>query len=216
MSYPTEYRRNLPHIIPPGGTFFVTFRLKGSLPRHIVESLREEYEREKSMIMNHSDSSERKLLLEESHDNYFKDFDHLLDTQSTGPHWLKKQDIGELVSEAIRFRDGVQYNLISYCIMSNHVHLICIVERDNIPLYEIIGSLKRHTARQANKLLNREGAFWQAESYDHLIRNRNELARTIDYVLNNPVKTNLVSDWRDWKHSYVKKGYKESSLVFTK
>lgn len=35
------YRRNLPHIHPPGATFFVTFRLglAGSLPPEVVERL---------------------------------------------------------------------------------------------------------------------------------------------------------------------------------
>ena len=210
MAFPTEYRRNLPHIIPPGGTFFVTFRLNGSVPKHIAQALFEEYERENFIIKNQSKSSERNSLLLENQNNYFEDYDNYLDTLSTGPHWLRIAKIGELVDEAIRFKDGSHYDLISYCIMSNHVHLIFTIQRDDIPLYKIMGSLKRHTARYANKILKREGAFWQAESYDHLIRDRNELARTIDYVLNNPVKANLVSDWKEWKYSYVKESYMDS------
>lgn len=215
MAFPTEYRRNLPHIIPPGGTFFITFRLKGSVPKHIAQSFAEEYEREKFIIKNQSKSSARFFLLNENRNNYFSDFDSYLDTQSTGPHWLRITKIVELVVDAIKFRDGKQYNLISYCIMSNHVHMIFTVQRDDIPLYKILGSLKRHTARHANKVLKREGAFWQAESYDHLIRDRNELARTIDYVLNNPVKAKLVSDWNNWKHSYVKESYLDSKQCST-
>lgn len=36
----TFYRRNFPHIRPKDGTFFITFRLAGSLPKHIIERLR--------------------------------------------------------------------------------------------------------------------------------------------------------------------------------
>ena len=32
LDYKPDYRRNLPHIQPPSATFFVTFRLAGSLP----------------------------------------------------------------------------------------------------------------------------------------------------------------------------------------
>jgi len=39
------YRRNLPHIQPPGGTFFVTFRLAGSIPADVLAALHEESER---------------------------------------------------------------------------------------------------------------------------------------------------------------------------
>ncbi len=38
----TYYRANLPHILPIGATFFVTFRLQGSLPFGFVEKLKAE------------------------------------------------------------------------------------------------------------------------------------------------------------------------------
>jgi REP element-mobilizing transposase RayT len=65
-------------------------------------------------------------------------------------------------------------------------------------------SLKRHTARQANIVLGRQGAFWQDESYDHVIRDNTEFLRISHYVLENPVKTGLVSNWDEWPWSYVK------------
>jgi putative transposase len=65
-------------------------------------------------------------------------------------------------------------------------------------------SLKRHTARQANILLGRKGAFWQDESYDRVIRDHDEYIRIVHYVLENPVKARLVSKWDDWKGTYCK------------
>ena len=65
-------------------------------------------------------------------------------------------------------------------------------------------SLKRHTARQANRILGREGAFWQDESYDRVIRDNEEHARIINYVLENPVKAGLVSKWEEWQWTYCK------------
>jgi len=38
------YRRHLPHWQPQGATFFVTFRLKGSIPYTVIESLQLEQE----------------------------------------------------------------------------------------------------------------------------------------------------------------------------
>lgn len=69
-------------------------------------------------------------------------------------------------------------------------------------------SLKRHTARQANIVLGREGGFWQDESYDHVIRDNEEFLRIIHYVLENPVKAGLVSRWDEWPWTY----YKESMV----
>jgi putative transposase len=65
-------------------------------------------------------------------------------------------------------------------------------------------SLKRHTARQANLALGRQGAFWQDESYDHVVRNAGEFERIVSYILENPVKAGLVSDWQAWPWSYLK------------
>ena len=54
-------------------------------------------------------------------------------------------------------------------------------------------SLKGFTAREANRILNRTGRkFWQAESYDHWVRDDTELERIAAYIENNPVKAGLV------------------------
>lgn len=66
----------------------------------------------------------------------------------------------------------------------------------------MLHSLKRYTAMECNKVLQREGAFWQSESYDRIIRNEQELDRTITYVMNNPVKAGLVKKMKDWEYSY--------------
>lgn len=68
----------------------------------------------------------------------------------------------------------------------------------------ILRLLKGSTARECNKILNRTGAFWQHESYDHVIRSEDELNRIIEYVLNNPVRAKLVDNTHDWKWSYCK------------
>ncbi len=83
------------------------------------------------------------------------------------------------------------------------------VDGTGIPSYVVsnmLGSLKKYTARRINKMLHRSGPFWQNESYDHVIRNDRELERAIWYVLNNPVKAHLVDSWEKWPWTYVKPG----------
>ena len=93
--------------------------------------------------------------------------------------------------------------------MPNHVHMLIGVERSDASLYRILQSLKSYTATESNTLLGRCGAFWQHESYDHVIRDDAELDRSIWCILQNPVKAGLCKDWRDWKWSYVKEGLTE-------
>jgi len=42
FGYKPFYRRKLPHIHPPGATFFVTFRLAGSIPKVVLEQWKSE------------------------------------------------------------------------------------------------------------------------------------------------------------------------------
>jgi REP element-mobilizing transposase RayT len=67
--------------------------------------------------------------------------------------------------------------------------------------------LKGSSAIAINKQLKREGSLWQAESFDRLIREEKELYNIIKYVLLNSVNANLVSNWKDWKHTYCHPNY---------
>ena len=62
-------------------------------------------------------------------------------------------------------------------------------------------SLKSYTANRANEILGRTGQFWQHESYDHWVRDVDELERVADYNRMNPVRAGLCSRPVDWRWS---------------
>jgi REP element-mobilizing transposase RayT len=205
--YRPYYRRNLPHYQPASGTLFVTFRLVGSLPQHVIDRLQAETDLVTAQLAKLDDHEERKAALYVEYRRAFGRFDQALDRADTGPAWLKDAAIARLVADALHHRDGVEYRLIAYCIMPNHVHVVFapLLQEDGqpIPLETILHSYKRYTARQANRILQREGAFWQHESYDHVIRDSDELQRIIAYVRHNPVKAGLIQDEAAWQWTYV-------------
>jgi len=62
--------------------------------------------------------------------------------------------------------------------------------------------LKGAPARDANGALGRTGeTFWQAEFYDHWVRDEKEWRRIADYIENNPVKAGLVTRASDYRWS---------------
>jgi len=207
------YRRHLPHWQPLNAIFFVTFRLKNSLPDEVIEALREERARERDGLPQLPDSERTQQSYLEA-ERYFARWNAYLDRAEFGPRWLSQPEIAEIIKEAMHYRDGKVYDLQAFCIMSNHVHAVfepCRAECHSAlgseyhsDLPKIMQSLKRHTARQANKILGREGAFWQDESYDHVIRDNDEYIRLINYVLENPVNAGLVSKWEEWRWTYCK------------
>ena len=208
FSYKQFYRRRLPHIQPEGATFFITFRLAGSLPVEILEKLREEREQIDRMLAQIADSKERAQQADRESRRMFGKWDGYLDTAAAGPKYLADERIANLVAESLHYRDGKVYDLEAFCIMPSHGHLVCTplenADEKYYSLSKIMHSLKRYTARESNLILGRTGTFWQHENYDHFVRDAAELERIIKYVLNNPVKAGLVGDWTKWKWPYCK------------
>ena len=69
------------------------------------------------------------------------------------------------------------------------------------PRERIVHSVNLFTSTACNRLLNRRGRFWQAESYDHWIRDPDELDRVISYIELNPVKAGLADSPEAWPFS---------------
>jgi len=208
FSYKSFYRRRLPHIQPEGATFFVTFRLAGSLPADVVERLCYEREQSEQLLAQIEDPAERGRQADLHSRRWFGKWDEFLDKASSGPTHLANPRIADMLAESIHYRDGKVYDLEAFCIMPNHGHLVFkpfeSADGKFHSLSAIMHSLKRYTARQANLILEQEGAFWQHENYDHFVRDDAELGRIINYVLYNPVKAGLTDDWPNWKWSFSK------------
>jgi REP element-mobilizing transposase RayT len=145
--------------------------------------------------------------LDFEHRRFFARWDKELD-KGLGPVWLSNPAVAALVAECLRFHDGTRYILLAFCVMSNHVHVVFtpLLREDGTyySLAQIMHTVKGYTAGRANRLLGRSGAFWQHESYDHVVRDAAELDRIIAYVVNNPVKAGLVSQGSDWPWTYLR------------
>ncbi|MCI0380671.1 MAG: hypothetical protein L0215_24055 [Gemmataceae bacterium] len=69
------------------------------------------------------------------------------------------------------------------------------------PRERIQHSVNRFTARRCNEALGTRGEFWQKESYDHWVRDVDELERIMRYVEANPVNSGLVAAPEEWPFS---------------
>jgi len=202
------YHRNLPHYHPNDHPLFITFRLAGSLPLDVLAELRTKRESELKALEKNALDDRYKI-----EEKYFSCYDDLLGQCKFGPRWLQADDIAQIVAKEMRDLDGDRYQLMAYCIMSNHVHLLIetLVREQashqgksaKYPVTETLRLLKGRTARACNLELKRSGSFWQHESYDHFVRNEQELERIILYILNNPVKAGLVKEWKNWSFTYI-------------
>jgi REP element-mobilizing transposase RayT len=106
----------------------------------------------------------------------------------------------EMVEDSLLFHHEKKYELTAWVIMPNHLHFLARPFED-VELSEIAHSIKSYTAHQANKLLNRQGPFWQHEPFDRYIRNRKHFLSVIDYIECNPVKAGLCARPEEWRFS---------------
>jgi REP element-mobilizing transposase RayT len=183
---------HLPHWTKDGAVYAITFRLADSLPQHVLKAWHHESEEleKRSAELTASELSRLRELHSEQIQSYL-DAGH-------GDCWLRRDDIAELVANALQHFDGDRYRLLAWCVMPNHVHGV-LQTADGVPLDRVIHSLKSYTAHRANRLLGRKGDFWQVEYYDHIVRDDEELQRQIEYAWSNPERAGF-SEWRwRWK-----------------
>ena len=187
-----RYGANLPHITCDNGIYALNFRLADSLPQSVLVAWKNERDclEAKAIV-------EGKELSRAERDRLQKLFSERVEKyldSGMGECWMKKPEIADLVENALKHFDGQRYELLCWCVMPNHVHVV-VQPHSEYELSDIEHSWKSYTAHQANKLLNRSGVFWKPEPYDHLIRDEADLEHHIEYILANPKAAGL-ENWR--------------------
>ena len=170
-------RGHLPHF--EGGSIpqFLTFRLYDSVPQSLIE----EWKANLNDIL------------------FRKNIEKFLDA-GYGACFLKDPRVAEMVANSFKFHDGKKYDLESWVVMPNHVHLLG-TPLEGVELAEIAHSIKSYTAHEANKILGRTGRFWQVEPFDRYIRNERHYRSVMRYIENNPVKAGLCKQASEWRYS---------------
>lgn len=189
----------LPHIKREGAAYFVTFRQAGSLPKSVL--LR--FKQEREAIVARAKAARRPLTWNEQEDLlrwYSTCVDKYLDAGQGTCH-LKDPALAEIVADALQFFDGQRYEVRAWVVMPNHVHAVVWPMPGNV-LGDILHSWKSYTSHEINKRLPKKAVpFWQNESYDHLIRNDDDMYRCCNYTTMNPVNAGLCACPEDWKWS---------------
>ena len=166
----------LPHFDAPGTRQMINYRLHDAMPA----SRRHEWE----AFLKIEDERERITKLES-----YLDAGH-------GECHLRRPEIAGLVQENLLHFDGARYRLLAWVVMPNHVHVL--IETLQTPLAEILHGWKSFTAKAANRLLGRQGEFWQTEYFDRFIRDEEHLGKAVRYIEMNPVKAGLVKSPEEW------------------
>jgi putative transposase len=98
---------------------------------------------------------------------------------------------------------GVKYWLTVAVVMPDHLHVIIKPYEES--LSSILGDIKGASSHLINRALKRKGHLWQDESFDRIIRAKDDIRKRAIYICENPVRAGLVEKtddwpwiWRDW------------------
>ena len=187
----------LPHWEQPGATYFVTFRTADSMPQSVLDSWR----RERDDWLSHQTKNfaainwckKRELLpdgLKEQFDRIFCHKYELKLDRGLGACPFNDPQLAKIVADSLLHFDGLRYHLGDFIVMPNHVHLlVCFI--NDVRLRQQCYSWKHFTAGSISKVTGQQGKFWQAESFDHLVRDLEHFRKFQRYIKQNPIKAGL-------------------------
>ncbi len=200
-------RGYLPHCDVVEGVQSITFRLADAIPAEALRRMKQQYGvmgagtplnalPEPARTVEARKRTQLRRSLEK-----FSDAGH-------GSCILERPECAFVVEQSLLHFDDERYRLLAWSVMPTHVHvLIEVIGRT--PVGKIVQSWKRHTAREIKGVLAPSPAMlepyaegkpvWQPDYRDRFVRDREHLAKVVEYIENNPVKAGLVCSASDWR-----------------
>ena len=114
------------------------------------------------------------------------------------------------------YKDKYQIEILSYCLMPNHFHLFIKQQTEDLLISDFISSLLNSYVKSVNKKFKRSGTLFQGKTKSKPITDENYFVWIIKYILENPVKVNLVKNITDWEFSNAKDLLKTRGGTLTK
>lgn len=95
-----------------------------------------------------------------------------------------------LAKEAKKYYEESKYEIICYCLMTNHVHLL--IRTGELPIGKIIGRINSMYAKYFNNKYNYVGHLFQDRFYSKIIEDDKQMLEASRYIHLNPVRANMV------------------------
>jgi REP element-mobilizing transposase RayT len=178
-------RYHLPHWQQDKKTYFITFRLKDSIPAAVIHQWQVTRD---AWIENHP-----LPWSPETEQEFHHEFSNILDRHLDDCHGaciLRQPANYEIVAQAFQHFNESRYLLHAFVVMPNQVHLLLSLAEEVI-LAKTIESWKHFTATRINNLTGNSGALWQKDYFDRIIRNWDHFGNVCRYIRRNPAKAKL-------------------------
>ena len=109
----------------------------------------------------------------------------------------------EVVECVINILNGTtkseRFDVLTYCFMPDHLHLLVIGTEDHSNLKKFITHFKQKSGYWFKKNYNRD--LWHISYFEHVLRKEENMEDIALYILGNPLRKGLVSDFREYPFS---------------
>ncbi|MFT6241219.1 MAG: REP element-mobilizing transposase RayT [Akkermansiaceae bacterium] len=184
----TKHLNHLPHWQQDLVFVFITWRLADSVPEGLLKKWRAERE---EWVKSHPKPWDDELG-KEYHQRFSAKLEEWMD-QGMGECVLRDPCCAEIVGRCLLHFDGERYELDSFVVMPNHVHVLFRISPD-YPIEKVVQSWKRYSAREVNELLGKSGQLWHRRFWDTLVRGEKHFWKIRRYIEKNPVKAGLKNE----------------------
>ena len=112
--------------------------------------------------------------------------------------FVQTQDYLYYLDTLIEWSAKLQVKVHSYCLMTNHVHLLVEPENDTSTISELMKRLAARQCRYVNSLQGRTGSIWEGRFKCSPVERDAYLLQCCRYIELNPVKAKIVRRPEDY------------------
>lgn len=111
-------------------------------------------------------------------------------TRDRIPYFATLVNGRKLVRELMLLKREGKVETLGYVVMPDHLHWLMVLQEGE--LSEVVRLLKGRTAHAIGK------AVWQANYYDHAVREDEDIRKLARYIIANPLRAGLVERIEDY------------------
>jgi len=120
-------------------------------------------------------------------------------TKDHTAYFKEAEVIDSLIDILIETARLERFDVLAYCFMPDHFHLLVIGKDDKSNLKKFISLFKQKSGYWFKKNYNKN--LWHISYYDHILRKEESIENVALYILENPVRKGLVYDFREYPFS---------------
>ena len=118
--------------------------------------------------------------------------------------FFDKNDYNFFVKRLKEYKNKYSIEILSYCLMPNHFHIVIRQKTSELLGSKFIGNLTNSYTKSINKKYKRSGVLFQGRTKNKIVYKEEDFKNVVKYILLNPVKAGFVKKFYDWKYSSAK------------